>query len=194
MYTVPRIPFPARININCPIPTVVAEVVESMNSRMVDSGFLDIEFSEHSPHLPHVTLLMGEVADRSALEELLRKSEQFASMQPSFGYSLGPPYWKKPSLKFLFMDTPPLERFRIFRAELFAQLNGLIKCEFHGGPENPSHITVGYGDSRRLPIERFLSLYRKVEGVASHIRICEAGERGTCHSPMAEFALATPPS
>jgi hypothetical protein len=190
MYSLPNIPFPARININCPIPSDVDAVVRSINSRLLDDGFTDVDFSDDSPHLPHVTLLMGEVPSRSALEALLERCQHFAQSQSQFAYSLGPPYWKKPSLKFLFLDTLPLERFRRFRVDLLSELGGLIHCEFHGGPENPSHITAGYGDSRRLPSERLMPMYRRVDGIATHIRICEAGERGTCHSPIAEFALA----
>ena len=181
--------FPARINVNAPLSSSVAASIQQMNAVFLQSGFDDIDFSTGSPNLPHVTLLMGEVASASHFKELLNKCERFSSNHSSISYSVGEPFWQKPALKFMFVNTDPLEQFKNFRIALYDEVQSLIRCEFYGGPENPSHITVGYGDSRRLPIAKVKAAYRSTSGVFDVIRICEAGERGTCHNSLAEFRL-----
>ena len=181
--------FPARINVNAPLPPSVAASVQKMNAVFLQAGFDEIDFSAGSPHLPHVTLLMGEVESASHFKELLARCERFASRNSSIAYSVGEPFWQKPALKFMFVDTNPLEKFKDFRVALYGEVQDIIRCEFYGGPENPSHITVGYGDSRRFPIAKVKDVYSSSSGVFDVIRICEAGERGTCHSSLAEFRL-----
>jgi hypothetical protein len=181
--------FPARINVNAPLPASVTAVVQQMNEVFLRSGFDDIDFSDGSLHLPHVTLLMGEVASAAHFKELLEKCESFAGRHPAIPYSVGEPFWQKPALKFMFVDTNPLPLFKDFRVAFYNEVRDLIRCEYYGGPENPSHITVGYGDSRRLPLAKVKDAYRSTSGIANAIRICEAGERGTCHNALAEFRL-----
>jgi hypothetical protein len=181
--------FPLRININAPLPASLTTMVQQMNEVFLRSDFDEIDFSSGSLHLPHVTLLMGEVASASHFKQLLEKCESFAGRHPAIPYSVGEPFWQKPALKFMFIDTNPLSLFREFRIALHNEVLDLIRCEYYGGPDNPSHITVGYGDSRRLPLVKVKDAYRSISGIANAIRISEAGERGTCHNALANFPL-----
>ncbi len=181
--------FPARININFAISGEVEKVVRAMNAVFLAHGFNEIDFSERSNHLPHVTLLMGEVSSRLSLERIIASCRSFSLVNSSLQYKIGRPYWKKPSQRYLFLDVEPLEVFRTFRLALHSEIEHDIACEFHGGPRNPSHVTVGYGDNQRIPLSDVDMLYSELYSQANSLRICEAGKRGTCRDVFASFKL-----
>jgi hypothetical protein len=182
--------FPARININFALSIDVEGYVRDLNDALLDKGLNEIDFSEDSDHLPHLTLLMGEVNSQMDLDELIAHCKDFQAKNASLDYELSAPFWKKPSQKFLFIDTLPTEAFRTFRVSLFEGLSGLLHCEFHGGPDNPSHITIGYGDSRKINLTQLTRMPAPRKLKTQSMRVCIAGERGTCHTILADFANA----
>lgn len=179
--------FPARININFALSSEVERLVVAMNSAFLKNEFHEIDFSDRSDHLPHITLLMGRVSSQSAFERVIEKCRIFSATNEPIAYKIGRPYWKKPSLRYLFLDVDPLDVFRQLRLNLYSQISHEIACEFHGGPKNPSHITVGYGDACRVPLEQLENMYCELHAQAITLRICEAGNRGTCRDVLASF-------
>ncbi len=179
--------FPARINVNFELAADVDAYVRQLNGELLTAGFDEISFSNESKHLPHLTLLMGDVQSRSLLETMISKCESIFATSKRITYTLSPPFWKKPSQKFLFIDTLPTEVFRGFRIQLFGQIKDQISCEYHGGPENPSHITVGYGESKRVNLALLARIPAPAQARTGAMRICVAGERGTCSEAIASF-------
>lgn len=179
--------FPIRININFALSEDIEKYARELNEILLEQQYNEIDFSLTSDHLPHITLLMGEVDTSLALDELIRRCETFHASSMPIAYEISTPFWKKPSQKFLFIDTLPMEIFKRFRVSLYSELEGLLHCEFHGGPENPSHITIGYGDPRRIGLPQLARLKAPKNLQTQSMRICLAGERGTCHTVLAEF-------
>lgn len=184
-----EISYPARININFALPAEIEEYVVSLNRLLMNVGFNEIRFSGEDAHIPHITLLMGDVATHSHYEALVDACRGFAVGRDEVPYNLTKPYWKQPSRRFVFIDTVPLERFRTFRKQLDEFVRGLIECEQYGGPENPSHITVGYSDIRKFDLSSIAAPHKNQAGVGSVIRICRAGSRGTCIEVLEEILL-----
>jgi hypothetical protein len=179
--------FPLRININFSLPDKLEGFVKDINNEFINEGYPDVDFVPEGSHLPHITLLMGTVNSKNDLDEILRKITIFKNEINPIEYTVGHPYWKEPSQKFAFVDTLPLEIFKKFRLKLLLNLNGLINCEFHGGPENPSHITVGYGDKKTIDLKQFVELTPKEGFITNSVRVCIAGERGTCSDILLEI-------
>lgn len=185
-----NIEYPVRININSSLSPTVDHLVRTLNQCFLRAGCDDIDFSPSSSHIPHLTLLMGTVHDSRSLAEIGAHCEAFALHTRKIEFSLSKPFWKKPSLKFMFLDAEPYEPLKELRTQLLDELSGLIECEFHGGPENPSHITVGYGSERQVKLSQVRRLYSETVTELVDLRIALAGERGTCHSILESFPFA----
>jgi len=177
-----RLFYPLKININFKLNAEIETTVKAMNKVLVNSSYNEIDFSQS--HLPHITLLMGLVHTADRLDNIAERIELFAKDEKVIRYQLSSPYWKKPSRKFCFIDTNPQSEFLHFRTKLFETIEDLIKCEFHGGPNNPSHITVGYAEPDFMNLDELNALMQDSTSTASQIRICVAGNRGTCHQTL----------
>src|SRR5437868_1699959 len=127
--------FPKRINISLALNCDLAKLAIELNQIIVEDGYSEISFTAPSPHIPHVTLLMGKVAARSDYFHLLRTCKAFAATVGSFYYRISPPYLKPPSQHFIFSDTLPQSRFRIVRRQLHELSGEFLECDHHGGPD-----------------------------------------------------------
>lgn len=177
--------FPLRVNINFALPEEVDVYVKRINDVVCQNGYNEISFRAGSDQLPHITLLMGEVAAGSSLTKLVEGCNEYSRTLMPLTFELSAPYWKAPSLKFLFLDTLPTENFRQLRLELYNSVSNVLTCEFHGGPENPSHITAGYGDSKRIALDHLIRIPRPQSSQTGSLRICLAGARGSCSDVLA---------
>lgn len=172
--------FPKCLNICLELNESLRRSITEINDVIVADGFSEISFAPPSDHIPHVTLLMGEVEGEGDFINLTRAVTDFAACQSPFDYSLSKPYLKRPSQHFIFVDTLPQDHFKAFRRSLHDSSGEYMECEHHGGPDNPSHITVGYAKPIYSRLGRLASRFRRTKGRAENIQICEAGRRGTC--------------
>jgi hypothetical protein len=154
--------------------------ITALNQIVVESGFCEISFNGGSPHIPHVTLIMGEVGDEADFASLVTVCEAFTSHMKQFSYKTSAPYLKRPSQHFIFTDTLPQEHFRSLRRSLYEEAGQFIECDHHGGPDNPSHITIGYAKPIYPFLSKLVSVYKRPSGCAEMLQICAAGSRGTC--------------
>lgn len=179
--------FPLRTNVSFMLSNDVSEEVRRLNSIIVSDGFSEIDFSEVSPPIPHITLLMGEVDNARDLEALVEALGGFSRHQAAIRYEIAKPYLRRPSRNFVFVDTIPQKAFRLLRRKLHQSLSEFIDCDLHGGPENISHITLGYAHGVYPGISKLLKAARPTKGVADTFQIAETGKRGTCRRLIARI-------
>ena len=184
-----RLIFPSRINLNFKLTAEVKKHIIEMNSFFLRSGFNEIDFSEDSDHIPHITCLMGEVSSNIAFETLIDCLSEFCKSESPLDYTITSPYWQKPSRRFVFVDTEPNGYFRDFRRRMYVKLKKILSCEHYGGPENPSHITVGYAHKRNMNLASIHKKFHPLSSTASFIRVCKVGTRGTCHDVLYTCSL-----
>ena len=172
--------FPLRVNISLRLNPELEDMVRSLNRQIVERGYDGISFVDGSPHIPHVTLLMGEVTDAVDFGQLVSLCNDFAHLQKPFRYRVSKPYLMRPSQHFIFVDTLPQETFRVLRRSLHETAGEELECEHHGGPDNPSHITIGYAKPIYPDLDHLCESFQRTTGVAEEIQICRAGNYGTC--------------
>jgi hypothetical protein len=184
--------YPSKININLGLSNEVNDFCIAINQYIVSKGFNEINFQGDQHHLPHITLLMGEIKTENDYMSLIHICNLFSQKCKAINYEVSMPYWKKPLEKFVFVDVLPLEEFTKFRLDLYEDVKELIKCSTYGGPNSETHITVGYADSteaKDLDLDIINSSSYGRLGVASSVRICKAGVHGTCNEIFNQFYL-----
>lgn len=182
--------FPTRLDISLRLDGSLLEAVRRVNESIVAAGFDEVCLSPDGGAIPHVTLLMGEVGTPEDFERLSDAVERFSRANEAFEISLGSPYLREPLRRYVFMDVLPVERFRAMRFALHDVLAGLIECEPRGGPDNASHVTVGYAESRQRDLDVVLAAGAVGTGRASAVQLCAVGARGTNVPRYREFALS----
>jgi len=165
----------------------VLKEVRRLNSIIVGDGFREIDFSDHSEPIPHITLLMGEIDNEEDLNGLIQTLERFSLHQPPIKYKISQPYLRPPSRNFIFVDTVPQKAFRLLRRKLHEALSDYIDCELHGGPDNVSHITLGYAHRAYPGIGKLIKNAVSAGGVANTFQVAETGKRGTCRRLIARI-------
>jgi hypothetical protein len=182
--------FPTRLDISLRLDGSLLEAVTRVNESIVAIGFDEVRFSPGGGAMPHVTLLMGEVATLEDFEKLSEAVECFSRATETFAISLGSPYLRESEGRWAFMDALPRERIRAIRFALHGVLAGLIELEPHGGPDNVSHVTVGYAESLQGDVEAALAGAAVGRGHASVVQLCAVGAHGTNVLRYREFALS----
>lgn len=92
-------------------------------------------------------------------------------------------------MSYVFVDVSPQPIFRQLRLALYTQVAHWIDCEVYGGPENVSHITVGYAHNGYSEIDALRDGWTPVSGIANELQIAEAGPRGTCQREITSIKM-----
>jgi 2'-5' RNA ligase len=181
--------FPLRVNISFMLSREVTEEICRLNSIIVRDGFREIDFSKSSAPIPHITLLMGEVDEEEDLKGLIQALRGFSLHEP-IKYKISQPYLRRPSRNFIFVDTVPQKAFRLLRRKLHEALSEFIDCELHGGPDNVSHITLGYAHRAYPGIDKLIKSAQSAGGLADTFQVAETGRRGTCKRLIARIPMS----
>ena len=177
--------FPTKININIPADAFLSRYSLHQNERIVSRGFADIDFRT-SRQLPHLTLLTGMIqseADFIRLKDIvLRVSKE----HHPFSFNLTAPYIA-PGGHFCFVGVTVPAPFFALKRELAALATSFMSFDFHGGPENPPHLTLGYFNQKQstlapLALDEFVQ-----ESWACKIALSLSGNRGSCIRDLSVF-------
>jgi hypothetical protein len=179
--------FPMRANINFALDGAALRYAKMLNATVCDDGYDEIAFSGKQAVIPHITLLMGEINSREHFDSLSKILRAFSTALSPLTYTFSRPYLRCPSQHFIFVDTLPREDFRHLRIGLYDRVNEFIECEFHGGPDNVSHVTVGFAGDIYPNIPALCAIKPPNGGMAETIQICLAGKRGTCTTVLEKY-------
>jgi hypothetical protein len=182
--------FPCKISINIPIEGDFLAYVRRENGKIVSAGFKEICFTD-SNQIPHVTLLMGDVQSESDFIELNKIAADFSGKCHKFSYKVSPPYPAQPGGRFCFIGILQCDQLAKIRLDLSSRMNGLMTLGYHGGPENPAHITIGYFNTppKNSYYVGFEAFTESIE--ATRIGLSLVGNRGTCINYLNLYDLAT---
>lgn len=181
--------YPIKINVNFALSFEIENFCKSVNQAMVEEGLDSINFNNFTS-IPHITLLMGNVKSANDYSELIQIYSNFVKSQSRIEYSISRPYWKEPLKKFVFVDVLPLDKFEEFRLNLDKNTKGLIDYSSYGGPDSSTHITLGYSNLENLDNNLISSFLPPSLGIADLMRICKAGNHGTCSEIFNNFNLS----
>src|SRR5687767_10530828 len=81
-----------RININVVVDGQLGGYARIQNAKIVQAGHTDIDFVSRSLHIPHLTLLMGTVANGDRIEAILSRVVEAAQMTKPFAVEITEPY------------------------------------------------------------------------------------------------------
>lgn len=176
-----------KININIAVTGSALEYAKFLNAVVVQQGSSDINFQQKA--IPHVTLLMGELSTGATLKAIITLLESQRHTFAPFLYNFSPPHLVKPGGKFCFLNITNNQPFFELKHRLADLLIGLVTFDFHGGPDNPPHLTFGYFNQPQvsLPVDALRPLEDGV--LANCLQICSVGLRGTCTEILASLAF-----
>ncbi len=185
-----RIPinFPARLGVSLELDGPLRAWAIRSNATIVRAGFSEIRFCGKGAAIPHITLLMGEVANSRHYTNLLRAIAGYCSQVDPISYSVSTPCLDEPEGNFVFANVLPPDVFKETRFALFRLVSADIECELHGRPENPAHLTLGYVDPSTFDVAQF-NVATPPPGLAKGIQIGSVGAHGTCVRRHARYPL-----
>lgn len=180
--------FPARLDVSLRLDGSLAEAVARVNESIVAVGLDEIRFSPNQGAIPHVTLLMGEVATLEDFESLADAVRRFAQTTETFEIGVGSPYLVELERRWVFMDALPAVRFRALRFALHDVSAGLIELE----PYGPGQRLARHRGMRRATRGSYRrgAHWAGVSGRASALQLCAVGVHGTNVLRYREFALS----
>jgi len=182
---------PARINIGLLLDGEVLDFARRANRLIAQHGG-EFAFEPSGIAIPHITFLMGDVGSDSSLTEINAICADFASTVPRLSYTLSSARFADERRRYVFADVREQAVFLKHRRVLQARLASRLKLDHHGGPSNPSHITLGFiekGAPRSLL--RDLPSPTGLRGKASILQIALTGRRGTCVRALATHQLSS---
>lgn len=162
-------------------------------NRVLNSGVSgEIELGSKTCR-PHLTLLMGHVADERLREVINAVSKTSASLLNSVTLKLGDPTTPK-GRGHVFVAVTPSSPIISLRRRLRESLGDLIAPERYGDVSNPPHVTIGYV-TEASQLSGALAAAEMLEGtslVASDIQVSEVGNRGTLARALSTISLPGP--
>lgn len=186
------IDFPTRINISYVLDEVPTNYARDLNKEIYDRGGEFLFYPLEAP-IPHITMLMGDVANQQALVAVIGLVEKIAVDFHPINYSFSLPYFRDPARRYIFVDTNPQEEFYQQRLRLQKELRKLITIDHYGGAENVSHVTLGFiprGGTKAL-IDSISQPAQTISGKARVLQVALTGARGTCIEALQTIAIAT---
>ena len=175
-----------KININIPIVGELRQLVADENnvlSRSIDSNYID--FSETSPHSPHVSLYMGEIDLGESQLKLFSAIQSnitiFSGLEiASSKISITDP--DRRGNAYVFIDVEPEFSLLQLKKDVWELTGDLFSSPRWFYLEETPHVTIGCVTDSKAALERFYES-RKLQNITqlvSEIRVSEVGPRGTC--------------
>lgn len=181
--------FPQRLNINLALSEALKHEIVDLNRIVVEDGFSEISFQAQSSQIPHITLLMGDVDSEADFEDIVAACQKFATALSVFSFEVSSPYLKQPSQNYIFSDVLPQDLFLTIRQSLHNGVAQFIKCDDHGNPDTPSHITIAYAQPFYPYPSKLVSMQKPTLGCAEMVQICRTGPRGTCVEVLRQISI-----
>ena len=171
--------FPMRMNIHFCLEEPLSSEIKSLNKVLVTQGS-DIDFSKE--HIPHLTVLMGNVPSLENYTKILKGISEVASETKRQKITVTNPYIVTPKRNFLFMDVAPKNRIKYIKYAFFNKIKKYMRFDYYGMPKVSPHITLGYIDTITDEIGVRINEIRieHSNSVVSKIGISPASDKGTC--------------
>ncbi len=183
-----KIEFPKRFNIHAQFDNCsLAQIVE-LNKEINRLCSSEIIFDQDSPHIPHITLLMGNLFDIESLNQVCNSLGRFAKETEEFTYSISKYKLMEPEKKYLFAFPEPSLIIYEIKKNLFKTVGEFLTFDKHGTQNTIPHLTLAYFKENNDTLAKVIK-FKRIIGKINKIAIAETGRKGTCVNIIEEFNL-----
>ena len=171
--------FPMQINIHFCLEKELYAEIKTLNQMLVVNGS-DIDFTKK--HIPHLTVLLGNVPSLQNYTEILKGISKIASQIKKQKIVIYNPYRVTPKKNFVFIDVAPKNKIKMIKYAFFDEIKKYMHFSYYGRPKVSPHITLGYIENLSDEIENTITNIRikHTSSVISKIGISPASDKGTC--------------
>ncbi len=177
-----------KINIHFPLRGNLANFCIQLNQDIQKLIKSDIDFSNKSFHIPHLTLYMGYINNVEDFIEVLEKLHVISQKLRPQKFNLSSPYLKEPKLNYVFVDTDFSSEIITLKSSIKELCDTNIQpLEWNVVAEKP-HITLAYIKEDFKKVNEYLKSVHFVPALeTSAIEISFCGIRGTCVGAIKSF-------
>ena len=179
----------ARLNIHLALDEQTVAFCRWVNANIRGIAKSAIVFSEKSPMIPHITLVMGDFVPSQNFEALTRATEMLAQKVRPLTLKLGQPYIDLLTGRFVLCDIEEHPALTELRKMMRETLLGKYLTTPYANPREP-HITLAHIYTCQEKVESYLqSIHELPSVVCSEIEISHVGPRGACVSRLFDLDL-----
>ena len=177
------------LNIHLGIDEQTVEFCRQVNTNIRCFARSAIVFSEKSPMIPHITLVMGDFVPSQTFETLTRATELLARKVRPLALKLGQPYIDPSTGRFVLCDVEEHPALTELRKMIREALLGKYLTTPYANPREP-HLTLAHIYTGQEKVQSYLqSISELPEVVCPDIEISHVGPRGACVGRLFSFDL-----
>ena len=179
-----------RLNIHLAVDEQTVQFCRQVNADIRRIAKSAIVFSDTSPMIPHITLVMGDFIPSQTFEALTTVTETLAQKVKPLTLKLSQPYIEPLKGRFVsynIQEDPALTELRQMMRE---NILGTYLTSPYARPRAP-HITLAHIYTRQEKVDSFLKLINEIPPVVcSQIEISHVGSMGACVDRLFALNLA----
>lgn len=179
-----------RLNIHLAVDEQTAQFCRQVNAnirRIINST---IVFSDKSPMIPHITLVMGDFVPSQRFEALITVIKALAQRMKPLTLKLGQPYIDPLRGRFVLCDIQEDAALTELRTIMRENILGTFLTSPFPHPRAP-HLTLAHIYTRQEKVYSYLKLINEMpQPICSHIEISHIGPMGACVNHLFALNLA----
>lgn len=182
-----NMPF-TKINIHIALRGKIVEYCLSLNKeiQVITNSYVD--FSPASFQIPHLTIEMGYIKNKTTFKNLMNELHDFAKELTSFEVIPKKAYIQEPERNYIFIDTDKNELILEIKRKAKERFkNWIVPLDWDVSAGIP-HITVGFITDNYFEIDKLIEKYPIGPiGIADNLEISYTGSKGTCIGTIRSF-------
>lgn len=179
-----------RLNIHLAVDEQTVQFCRHVNANIRRIANSAIVFSDTSPMIPHITLVMGDFVPSQTIEALTRATETFAQQVQPLLLKLSQPYIEPLKGRFVLCNIQENPVLTELRKMIRENILGTYLTTPYAYPRAP-HITLAHIYAHQEKVHSYLQLINEApQAVCSHIEISHVGPKGACVDRLFALNLA----
>lgn len=179
-----------RLNIHLALDEQTAQFCLRVNANIRRIAKSAIVFSDTSPMIPHITLVVGDFVPSQTFEALTKATETLAQKVKPLTLKLGQPYIEPLKGRFVLCNIQENLALTELRTMMRENVLGTYLTTPYARPRAP-HITLAHIYSRQEKVHSYLNLINGIpQAVCSQIEISHVGSKGACVDRLFALNLA----
>ena len=180
----------AKLNIHLALDEQTLHFCREVNATIRRIAKSAIVFSDTSPMIPHITLVMGDFVPSQTFEGLRRATEIFTRQMKPLTLKLSKPYIDPLKRRFVLCDIEENLALTELRTMMRENILGRYLTTPYARPREP-HITLAHIYARQEKVLSYLQSINEIpEAICSHIEISHVGSMGACVDSLFASHLA----
>ena len=179
-----------RLNIHLAVDEQTVQFCRRVNANIRSLAPSAIIFSDKSPMMPHITLVMGDFVPSQPFEALTKATQILAQRAKPLTLKLSQLYIDPLRGRFVLCDIQENLALTELRQMMRENILGTYLTSPYARPR-PPHLTLAHIYAQQEKVQTYLNLINEIPSVAcSHIEISHVGPKGACVDRLFAFNLA----